>query len=118
MSTNIPSTCHVLSIHPLIYPLTGHVRRMKQLRLERPTTDSVLEGFLHRHQIMTRFQHDPQRNRQETLSSLKQLAEWFRSEFPYYYQSCLHCGHRDDNMCYGLVFPSIGTFTCCHLNKT
>ena len=83
---------------------------MKQLRLERPTTDTVLEGFLHRHNIMTRFQYNPQRDRQETLSSLKQLAEWFRSEFPYYYQSCLHCGNRDDNMCYGLIFPSLGSF--------
>ena len=81
---------------------------MKQLRLERPTTDSVLEGFLHHHNIMTRFQHVQSRERQETLSSLKQLAEWFRSEFPYYYQSCLHCGNREDNMCYGLVFPSEG----------
>lgn len=87
-------------------PIIGHVRRMKRLRMERLTTDALLESFLQKHSIIEQFRRDEQRDNNETLFSLKAFATWFRVEFPYYYQSCLHCGHKDDNVYYGMVYPS------------
>ena len=93
-----------------IGPVAGQVRRLKRLRLERPRTDAVLTGFLEANGILARYRRPATTardlDRSHTLATLKAFALWFRDEFPYYYHRCMHCGHSDDNACYGLVFPS------------
>mmetsp|Transcript_24497 Transcript_24497/g.23524 ORF Transcript_24497/g.23524 Transcript_24497/m.23524 type:complete len:456 (+) Transcript_24497:119-1486(+) len=86
-------------------PLSGHIRRLKRLQLERKTTDFILSDFLKTQNVM-KYQKNLTHNRIEALASLKEFAVWFRDEFPYYYHQCLHCGQKDGNSCYGLVFPS------------
>ena len=42
----------------------------------------------------------------EIMLSLKELALWFRSQFPYYYGYCTSCNKRSENAFTGYIFPT------------
>jgi hypothetical protein len=86
-------------------PISGHIKRMKLHRADRETKDPIFSAFLSSYDLKG-YYRDVTMNRNETLASLKGFAVWFRSEFPYYYQQCFHCGQKEGNKCYGLVLPS------------
>ncbi|CAM9299846.1 unnamed protein product [Scytosiphon promiscuus] len=50
--------------------------------------------------------YDPARPPQETLSSIKTVLEWFRRDFPYYYDGCHSCTNRGNNTFVGYVYPT------------
>ncbi|CAM9491075.1 unnamed protein product, partial [Phaeothamnion confervicola] len=49
---------------------------------------------------------DTDRPFDETLAALKRLLVWFRTSFPYYYDSCLSCGNRERNAFVGYVMAT------------
>lgn len=87
----------------------SHASRVKMLRRDNES-DAKLIAFMDRANL-TKFQwsevaYDVRLDKQTLLDKLKQIAVWFRSEFPYYYSGCDNCMKLIDNEFVGYVYPS------------
>jgi hypothetical protein len=90
--------------------VASHVSRIQRIRRECAQTDIPLLGFLKAQNISglpwTDYQFAASAEETVTLTSLKKFLVWFRDEFPYYYDACLHCGNSVNNSYYGVVYPT------------
>jgi hypothetical protein len=96
------------------------------------STVPVLKAFLQRQVIHNKhwgeYRYDAAVERNQTLHTVRQLAVWFRDEFPYYYDGCLHCLNTQHNAYLGTVFPTkeeqryqasrTELYTCSECNTT
>jgi hypothetical protein len=91
--------------------LFGHLRRMEQLWEDlrsQVALKQLLVGMktLDGDTLVSDLVFDHEADRNKTLKNLKSIAVWFRSEFPYYYDSCLKCNNKEGNSFVGYIRPS------------
>jgi hypothetical protein len=90
--------------------VTSHISRIQRIKKDCTQTDEALLNFMKVENISglpwSNYIHDTSDEDSITLASLKKFLLWFRDEFPYYYDACLHCGNTVNNSYYGVVYPS------------
>lgn len=87
----------------------SHASRIKMLRRDNES-DSKLVAFMER-VTLTDFKwsdvsYNASLGKSNLLVQLKQIAIWFRSQFPYYYSGCDSCGKKGENEFVGYIYPS------------
>lgn len=91
--------------------LGGHVRRMEVLFQDLRQQEAVA-AFLSQqvapstNQSLALLRWDPSLSESVMLDNLKHIAEWFRGEFPYYYDTCLQCTNKVNNTFIGYIRPN------------
>jgi hypothetical protein len=91
--------------------LFGYVRRMELLHQDLATDPALLDFLADKRvpakdTLVTDLRFDRSLNTSEVLAGLKDIAVWFRSVFPYYYDNCLSCGNRANNTFVGYTRPN------------
>eukprot|EP01041_Mallomonas_annulata_P011195 gene11195-23385_t len=89
--------------------LMSHTNKIQILRND-TMSDIDIVAFMNGRNISgkpwTAYFYDDKQHMNVTLSNLKSIAQWFRSEFPYFYDTCEKCGNNAGNEFIGYVFPS------------
>ena len=91
--------------------LQSYATRIEMLRNESRKDHLLLDFLVTQHiknMSWTHYIRNPAYDYNETLVVLKDLAVWFRSEFPYFYDACLapECGNKENNSFTGYIYPS------------
>eukprot|EP00904_Undaria_pinnatifida_P004953 jgi/Undpi1/1588/HiC_scaffold_11.g04978.m1 len=88
--------------------LSSYTTRTKSNHWEEIPQGQLLEVMEQRYhpEVTSQCGFDPDRPAEEVLSSLKAMLQWFRKDFPYYYDRCHSCDNGDDNTFLGYISPT------------
>ena len=78
------------------------------------STTSLVKSFLQNQfsvantsdSIYGLFRYKDNLNKAEHIARLKAFSEWFRMQFPYYYDNCNYCKHSRNNTYLGMSAPT------------
>jgi hypothetical protein len=89
----------------------SNVRRIQAVQDVIKNGDDIIYSFIKKQNNISgmnwdHYIYNPNDSKDVVLSNIKDFAVWFKQQFPYYYDNCIHCGNARTNTWYGSVYPS------------